>query len=366
MAGIAEIFRTYGPEYIAKHPNMPLNHRKVLVAILQCRTGQLGQAVYHCQGCGKVHTINCSCGNRHCPLCQYHKSQDWLTKQQNRQLSVPHFMITFTVPQEMRGFLRSHQSFGYQALFQASSQALKLLARDSKFIGTDLPGFTGVLHTWGRQLTYHPHIHYIVPGGGLSPDRTRWLQAQPAFYLPVRALSLVYRAKFKELVTRAGLLQEVDPKAWATPWNVNSKAVGDGDASLTYLAPYVFKVAIGNSRIVKVQNRTVTFSYRKKDSTRSRTMDLDVMEFIRRFLQHALPAGFMKVRHYGFMHPSCSVPIDDIKTLTKHSDRDSRHEEEAQPKILPGPAMYCPDCGRPLVFDLRLEAAAVPDALDSS
>lgn len=364
MAGIAEILRTYGPEYMQTYPHMPNNHRKVMEAITRCRTGELGQALYQCQGCGEVHLVNCSCGNRHCPVCQYHKSQDWLKKQQDKQLPVPYFMITFTVPEELRSFIRSRQRFGYEAMFQASSKALKLLVRDHKFIGTDLPGFTGVLHTWGRQLNYHPHIHYIVPGGGLSLDQTRWLPSHPGFLVPVKALSPIYKAKFKELVTQAGLLQAVDPKVWSIDWNVDSQAVGDGADSLTYLAPYVFKVAIGNSRIKKVQNRTVTFTYQKKGSRRYRTMSLEVMEFIRRFLQHVLPDRFMKIRYYGFMHSSCSVAIDSVRELIQHAEEVQEHGG-IQGKGSSGVHIHCPDCGGVLVFVARIGAPA-PSIFDSS
>ncbi|MFQ5904639.1 MAG: transposase zinc-binding domain-containing protein, partial [Candidatus Binatia bacterium] len=248
MITITEIFARYAPEYLEKYPNLPDSHRKVIEAILNCRTGEYGSTLYQCQSCGQMHTIYCSCGNRHCPQCQHHKTQQWLEKQLDRQLPGPHFLITFTVPEELRDFIRSHQRVCYDALFKASSEALKLLAKDERFIGTDLPGFTGILHTWGRQLQYHPHIHYIVPGGGLSKDRSSWLPSRADFYVPVQALSPIYRAKFKAEMKKAGLLDQIDPKVWEVDWIVNSQAVGNGSSSLKYLAPYVFKVAISNSR----------------------------------------------------------------------------------------------------------------------
>ncbi len=354
MASIPEILKTYGPEYIQANPQMPQNHRKVIEAITRCKTGELGQIVYQCQGCAKRHILDCSCGNRHCPQCQYIKSQNWLKKHQERLPPVPSFMITFTVPEQVRDFIRSHQRIGYQAMFQASSEALKLLAKDQKFIGTDLPGFTGILHTWGRQLTYHPHIHYIVPGGGLAPDRTKWLPSHPGFYAPVKALSRIYKAKFKELIKDAGMLQDIDPIVWSMDWNVNSQAVGDGKTALTYLGPYVFKVAIGNSRIVKVEDRKVTFTYLKKGSRRTRTMTLEVTEFIRRFLQHVLPDGFMKVRHYGFMHPNCRTNIEKIKPLLPNPE--SQSDDEQGSLNAPNLSIYCSDCGDFLVFVVRIKA----------
>lgn len=344
MGKLKGIFENFGKEYIQTYPNIPKNHQKVIQAIMDCRSGNLGKTIYQCQACGKFHVVNQSCGNRHCPVCQYQKSQKWLHKQQERMLPGPHFMITFTVPEELRPFLRSHQSAGYSALFKASSEALKRLARNEKFIGTDLPGFTGILHTWGRQLNYHPHIHYVVPGGGLSLDRSSWIPSHPEFFLPIKALSPIYRALFKEQMAKNSLLEAIDPIVWSIDWNVNSQAVGDGKVCLTYLAPYVFKVAIGESRIASIENRVVTFTYKKHDSNRIRTMSLDVLEFIRRFLQHVLPSGFMKVRHYGFMHHSCKIPIRDIRTFVHQQSQTEGQETETFTDVK-AEQLYCPDCG---------------------
>lgn len=264
-----------------------------------------------------------------------------------------HFLNTFTVPEELRDFIRSHQKVCYDAMFKASSEALKLLAKDEQFIGTDLPGFTGILHTWGRQLQYHPHIHYIVPGGGLSKDRSSWLPSSAHFYVPVLALSPIYRAKFKDEMKKAGLLDQIDPKVWEIDWIVNSQPVGNGSSSLKYLAPYVFKVAISNSRIVRLEDRTVIFKYRKKGSARYRTTSLDVLEFIRRFLQHVLPPGFMKVRHFGFMNSNCSVPTEDVRQMILVQQNDTSPEQGKTKSNSPvGP--YCPDCGGVLVFVRRV------------
>ncbi len=315
MGAITDIFRTFAPEYLQRFPNLPDQHKKVIEAILNCRSGNLGVAVYRCEGCEKIHYIDRSCGNRHCPQCQYHKSRDWLESQLSRRLPGEHFMLTFTMPEEIRPFCRSHQRAAYEALFKAASQSIKKLARDPRHIGADLPGFTGVLHTWGRQLQYHPHLHFIVPAGGLSKNRKKWLTAGNDFYLPVRALSKIFKAKFKAEMEKNGLLPFIDSQAWQVTWNVNCQAVGDAEASLKYLAPYVFRVAISDSRVVAVEGRNVTFSYRKSGSNRARKITIDVIEFIRRFLQHVLPCGFMKVRHYGFMNSACKVPLAWLRLL---------------------------------------------------
>lgn len=353
MTTITDIFSRYAPEYLEKYPNLPQAHRKVIEAILDCRTGQYGSTVYQCQGCGQIHTVHCSCGNRHCPQCQHHKTRGWLEKQLARQLPGPHFLITFTVPEELRDFIRSHQKVCYEALFKASSEALKLLARDPRFIGTDLPGFTGILHTWGRQLQHHPHIHYIAPGGALSRNRSTWLPSSAHFYVPVLALSPICRKKFKDEMEKAGLLDQIDPKVWEIDWVVNSQAVGNGSTSLKYLAPYVFKVAISNSRIVGLQDRMVTFKYRKKGSSRYRTTSLEVMEFIRRFLQHVLPPGFMKVRHFGLMSSNCSIPIAAIRPMILLQSDALPEPSEGKSDSPAGP--YCPDCGGVLVLVKRIK-----------
>lgn len=315
MPSIAEIFRTFAQEYQQRFPHLPEQHQKVIKAIVDCRSGNLGVTIYRCEGCGTAHPVDRSCGNRHCPQCQHQKSRDWLESQLRRRLPGQYFMLTFTMPEQMRSFCRSHQRLAYETLFSAAAEAIKKLARDTRYIGTDLPGFTGVLHTWGRQLQYHPHVHFIVPAGGLSKDRKQWLAASNHLYLPVRALAKIFKAKFKTAMEKKAMLPLIDPRGWQATWNVNCQAVGDAEASLKYLAPYVFRVAIADSRIVAVQDRQVTFSYRKSGSNRARTITLDALEFLRRFLQHVLPCGFMKVRHYGFMNSACKMSLVRLRLL---------------------------------------------------
>jgi hypothetical protein len=236
-------------------------------------------------------------------------------------------------------------------MFTASSQALKRLAKDERFIGTALPGFPGVLHTWGRQLQYHPHIHDIVPGGGLSKARPTWCPSRANFFVPVKALSPIYRALFKAEMHQAGLLERIDPQVWTIPWNVHSQANHHGSSAFTYLAPYVFKVAISNRRIVGLQDRTVIFTYRKVGSTRPRTAHLDVMEFLRRFLQHVLPDGFMQVRHFGFLHASCTLSLATIRRLIVQEPA-SEHQSPLRKPQLPR-AACCPTCGTPMRVVMR-------------
>jgi hypothetical protein len=287
-----------------------------------------------------------SCGNRHCPTCQQGKAKAWLEKQTAALLPCPYFLLTFTLPAALRPFVRSHPRVCYAALFAASSEALKKLAADPKHLGSRRCGFFGVLHTWGRTLDYHPHVHYVVPGGGLSADGSQWLSSRADFFLPVRPLSIVFRAKFRDAMKQAGLYGKIDAAVWKQDWVVHSRPAGDGAASLKYLAPYVFRVAISDRRIVSFDQETVTFSYRKSGSRRWRKMKLEAMEFIRRFLQHVLPCGFQKVRHYGFLSPRSSLSVEAIRwLLTLHNGQLFVLLAQPQQTPLCIPQMCCPECG---------------------
>ena len=222
--------------------------------------------------------------------------------------------------------------------------------RTPRFNLGDQPGFFGVLHTWGRTLQYHPHIHYVVPGGALSSADRQWHASSPGFYLPVHALSAVFRGKFRDAITRAGLLAEIPHEVWATSWNVNCQPAGDAANTLAYLARYVFKVAISDQRILGLDSESVRFSCRKTDSARVRTMVLPVFEFVRRFLQHVLPSGFMKVRYFGFLSPTFAVPIDEVRARLEMA-----HGFVVEPGangIAPSPAapMACSRCGAAIRF----------------
>lgn len=273
MGAIQDLFRTHGPDYLVRFgARMPGEHKKVIEAIIGCASPANGSLLYGCESCGQLDVLPRCCGNRHCPGCQQHKAYAWLNTQLERQLPTHHFMLTFTVPEQLRAFIRAHQRIAYATLFEASAAAIKKLSPDPKYIGTDCPGFLGVLHTWGRQLQYHPHIHYLVPGGAVSSEDGRWHASSPGFYLPVHALSAIFRAKFRDAMHAAGLLGEIPTQVWNIDWNVNCQAVGNGQTTLKYLARYVFKVAISDRRIVRFDDTHVWFRYRKVHSNRLRTV----------------------------------------------------------------------------------------------
>ena len=368
MPTVADVVRRHGGASLERFGDtMPAAHKRVLEAIAACRTGELGLVLYRCECCGQVQAMGRSCGDRHCPACQRDKAETWLQRQTDRLLPCPYFLVTFTLPATLRDVARSHQRAVYSALFEASSEALRALAADPKFLGTDRLGFVGVLHTWGRTLEYHPHVHYVVPGGGLSADGSDWLPSRADFLVPVKALSAIFRGKFRDLLRDAGLLEKVAPSVWQHDWVVHSQPAGDGRESLRYLAPYVSRVVIGDHRIVSCDDDQVTFTYRKVGSNRRRKMTLDAMEFLRRFLQHVLPSGFPKVRHYGFLSPASGVALDLVRWLialwaglTYHLQA-RRVEAPTTPVASPG----CPVCGGPMIR-LGFVPAPVPAVFDTS
>jgi hypothetical protein len=369
MPTVADVVRRYGGEYLERFgTRMPGEHKKVLRAIAACRTGQLGTVLYQCACCGQTHAMGRSCGNRHCPSCQQDKTKAWLETQTDRLLPCPYFLVTFMLPAELRQLARSHQRTVYSALFEASSEALRALAADPKFVGTPRIGFFGVLHTWGRTLEYHPHVHYVVPDGGISADGSKWLPSRADFFVPVKALSILFRAKFRDALKRQGLLDQADPAVWSRDWVVHSQATGDGRASLRYLAPYVFRVAIGDHRIVACDDGKVTFTYRRVGSNRPRKMTLDAMEFLRRFLQHVLPAGFQKVRHYGFQSPNSGTLLEAVQWLISVALAATftlKTASAQQPAMILGPR--CPVCGQPMCrLGFAPAPVSVPAVFDTS
>ena len=367
MGALQKLFTVHGADYLQQFGEaMPATHRKVMAAMVACRTPQAGALLCGCAHCGQRHLLARSCGNRHCPSCQGRKAFQWLARQLERALPTHHFMLTFTVPESLRAFLRANQRIGYEALFAASAGAIRTLAREPRYNLGDQPGFFGVLHTWGRTLTYHPHIHYVVPGGALCSEDRQWHAASPGFFLPVHALSTIYRGTFRDAMARAGLLADIPDAVWKIAWNVNCQPVGDAANTLGYLARYVFKVAISDQRILGVDDAHVRFAYTKPGSSRRRTMTLAVQEFIRRFLQHVLPPGFMKVRHYGFLSPSFGVPLAEVRARVEMAHGFAAKPVNTEFDAPAAKPMVCPHCGGALKLLRVLRAATQPHSSSSS
>jgi len=316
MSAIQDIFRTYGPEYLDLYRDrMPENHKKVMHAICECRSGSLGTILYACEDCHTLHPVPCCCGNRHCPTCQQDKAEKWLRKQMEKLLPTYYFLLTITLPEALRDVVRSNQKVAYEALFSCAHEALKKLAQDKRFIGSSRIGYLAVLHTWGGTLQFHPHIHLVIPGGALSEKGEQWLPSRQDLFVHTKPLAVIFRAKFRDAMKTAHLLDHIPAEVWEQDWVIDSQAVGQGQHSLRYLSRYVFRVAISNNRIKGIDNHKIRFLYKDRIKKRWKPMSLDAMEFIRRFLQHVLPTGFMKVRHYGFLNPNSSISIEKISGL---------------------------------------------------
>jgi hypothetical protein len=276
-----------------------------------------------------------------------------LEQQQDLLLPVPYFLVTFTLPTELRQVARRHQKLIYHLLFRASAAALQQLARDPRFVGGQI-GMVGVLHTWARDLSYHPHVHYLVPGGGLASDGQAWLPSRQDFLVHVRPLGRLFRAKFRDALQKSGLFDRVPAETWRKDWVVHCQPVGSGVTALKYLAPYILRVAISNNRILKLADDQVTFRYKDANTGKNRYCTVTAEEFIRRFLQHVLPKGLVKVRYYGFFSHSNRHLLHRIRQLLQHwvttrSPGETEAGPAAKPKTkpsVPDQAHRCPKCGR--------------------
>ena len=322
---VADIFRTSGPAYRAANDgHLSLGQLKAMSAIETCRTAVLGGHVSACADCGAVEVSYNSCRNRHCPKCQAAASYDWLEARRADLLPVPYYHVVFTLPGAIADIAYTNKAVIYDALFKAASETLLTIAADPKHLGAKI-GATMVLHTWGSALTHHPHVHCIVPGGGLSLDGERWVACRKRkhFFLPVRVLSALFRRLMIERLEAAhaaGKLQFFGDHAdlaagdafaaflrphWRSKWVVYCKApFGGPENVLAYLTRYTHRVAIGNSRLIAFDGRSVSFKfkdYRKDGAARYRVMTLSADDFIRRFLLHVLPNGFHRIRHYGLL-----------------------------------------------------------------
>ncbi|MDP1734022.1 MAG: IS91 family transposase [Sulfuritalea sp.] len=320
---VADIFRTCGPAWRqAQQGHLSVGQLKVMSAIEQCRSAALGGHVLRCNGCDHVEIAYNSCRNRHCPKCQAKAAQRWLEARQADLLPVEYYHVVFTLPAPISEIAYTNKAVIYRLLFEVAADTLQTIAADPKHLGAEI-GATLVLHTWGSALTHHPHVHGIVPGGGLSLDGERWVSCRPGFFLPVRVLSRLFRRRFLEALAQAhqaGQLKFFGEHArladatafagWLAPlskceWVVYAKRPFAGPAAvLAYLSRYTHRVAISNRRLVSLDERGVTFrwkDYRISGRTRYKTMTLSPEEFMRRFLLHVLPSGFHRIRHYGLL-----------------------------------------------------------------
>jgi len=336
MSAVAEIFRLHGPAYRQQSGARLLpSQAAAMDDIERCRTPYFGGHLWWCPGCKRKLYSYHSCGNRHCPGCQQQHGEHWWESQRSLLLPCAHYLLTLTLPCELRALAYAHQKKVYHILFRAAVEALQQLADDPRYVGGQLAAI-GVLHTWTRTLLYHPHVHLLVPAGGWSEESPHWVPARnPAFLVPVRALARIFRAKVCDRLAKAGLLHSVPPSLWHKAWVVHCEHAGRGDRALAYLARYVFRVAITNRRIEGFEGSQVTFRYRDNRTQRVRRVTVPACEFIRRFLCHVLPRGFVKVRYFGFLSSRRRSDLDAIRSLLPAP---SIAPANCEPPVAPCPA----------------------------
>ena len=375
---LADIFRAHGESYRRNHP-LPVSHLKVIRAVERCRTAALGGHLEQCNTCGFERPAYNSCRNRHCPKCQSLAKVKWLDKQKSELLPIGYFHLVFTLPHELNPLILVNKKSLLNILFQSVSQTLAQFAK-SRLGGT--LGITAVLHTWDQTLLDHFHLHCLVPAGALSLDRNRWVSARQDFLFPVKALSLVFRAKFLDLIKRSFeqnkllFVGQIAPLADAEtlavllnglrkkPWVVYAKKpFGSPAHVIDYLARYTHRVALSNNRICSVHNGKVTFAYRdRKNQDRRKLMTLDAEEFIRRFLLHVIPKGFMRVRHYGFLANLSKQCLSKCRQLIGLTPAPSQHPQRSTDELmlaLTGIDIHrCPLCQKgTLVWASKLAAS---------
>lgn len=383
---VADIFREHGPGWRLKNAgHVNLGQLKVMSAIERCRSAALGGHVLRCDDCATVQIAYNSCRNRHCPKCQGSAAKQWLAERQAELLPVEYYHVVFTLPAPISDIAYQNKNVIYDLLFQTTAETLRTLAADPKHLGARI-GFTAVLHTWGSAMTHHPHLHCIVPGGGLSPNGEQWIPCKRGFFLPVRVLSRLFRRLFLEQLSaahRAGRLEFfgqhqplTDAGAFANflsplrqiDWVVYAKRPFSGpEAVLAYLSRYTHRVAISNSRLIAHDDQGVTFKwkdYRAKSAQRYKTMRLTNDEFIRRFLTHVLPTGFHRIRHFGlFANHLRAQTVQRIRTrLLDDADQAETASEALDANDAPHNTYLCPACGAPMIVIETLERANTPRA----
>jgi hypothetical protein len=344
MVEMAELFRLHGPQYRAKFGDqMPQSHLRAMEAIAQCRTEALGGQVYYCENCHDYQYSYHSCKNRHCPKCQNGSANEWLQRQTALLLPGPHCLVTFTLPDALRALSRSQQQLFSNSLFRSSAQALQDLALDPRFVGGKI-GMVGVWHTWTRALHYHPHVPYRVPAGGLAADGRQWLPSRENFLVPVKALSLLFRANVRDALRKTPVFDLVPNDLWAQDWVVHCEPVGSGSHALHDVAPYIFRVALSNNRLLKRVDGPVTFQYPDSQTRTIKVCTVAAEACIRRFLQHVLPDHLVKVRYDSLFGPGNRDDLKKARQLLGVENRNRHpagHESDAPP---PETAIRCPKC----------------------
>ncbi len=373
---VADIIRAAGESFFEGSQKwFTWLHLKVLNAILCCRTAALGGHVDACSGCGYQAVSFNSCRNRHCPKCQANARDRWLEARGKELLPTRYVHVVFTLPRQLSPLALQNKREVYALLFRASAETLLQVARDPKRLGAEI-GFFSVLHTWNQKLQHHPHVHCVVPAGGLAPDHSRWINSQQSFFLPVNVLRKVFRGKFVDGLRKLhtenrlgfhGTLATLhNPKAFAA----SKRPFGGAQHALRYLGQYTHRVAISNHRLVALADGAITFRWRDSaHNNKKRLMTLTVEEFLRRFLLHVLPTGFVRIRHFGWMahrRRRALLPLC-VQLLAQSGQTPAQTGSEEKADLSPQPLWTCPQCGGPMVLierlspiELRLRSPPIP------
>ena len=352
MIPLAQVLRRHWPAYEQKFRARLLpSHRRAVAAVLSCRTAALGGQLYRCD-CGQHHYAYHSCNHRACPQCGHADTTEWLNRQKRKLLPVPYYLITFTVPAQLRAVIRSNQRALYPLLLRQSAAALQDVALQHKDLGAHL-GVMAVLQTWTRDLRYHPHVHCVVPAGGLSADRLRWVSPKcDGYFLPQNVLASRFRTRLKEALQQnhPPLWRQIPSTAWSLDWVADVQPVGTGAPALKYLAAYVYRTAFSAQRIIADDGQFVSFTYKDPKGPGTRTVRLSAERFLHRFLQHVLPQGLQRVRHFGFLSPAAKARWQRVCTLLAW-------QASPTPPPQPIPAPLCPCCKKPMTLIGRLPRA---------
>jgi len=379
---LATVFKQYAHAYEDKH-KLCSSQRKAYDAIMHCRTAALGSHQSVCDNCGYKKISYNSCRNRHCPKCQYIKQLLWVDKLKNRLLPTRYFHIVFTVPEFLNKLFYINQRACYDMLFKASSYAIQKTACNPTFLGAQ-SGNVSVLHTWGQSLNYHPHIHTLVPAGGIDPDGQEWINASKKFFVPVKALSKIFRAKFYELLQQAitkktlvipqqdvslyGAFKSLKKMVYRELWNVHIKKTFKGAGQvISYLGRYTHRVAISNNRLLSMSNNMIQFRWKDYRDNRQKIMELDVLCFIRRFLQHILPCGYYKIRYYGiFAAVHSKTSMVQCFALLGAAPGISQYEGLPMPEVLQlitgRDLIRCSQCKKGIMIPIQLSAEVPEDS----
>ncbi len=351
MVPLAEVLRRHWPAYERKYRARLLSsHRRAVRAILSCRTPALGGQLFRCD-CGQQQYVYHSCNHRACPQCGHADATEWLARQRQRLLPVPYYLVTFTVPEQLRRLIRSHQKVCYGLLLRHGAGALLDVAREHKELGAQL-GLLAVLQTWTRDLRFHPHVHCVVPGGGLSADGLRWVRPKrPDYFLPQAVLAMRLRTRLQAALREEHpqLFGQIPRRVWSLDWVADVQPVGRGEPALKYLAAYVYRTAFSAERIRSDDGQHITFTYRESGSGKTQSVRLTPEQFLHRFLQHVLPPGFQRVRYFGWWSAAAKTKWERIQALL---------DWKAPPLLLPTPAPpLCPCCQKPMILIGRLARA---------